>query len=44
MEEDANLLYKKIKASKSKSVHTTFDYLPQENHATIMHQAVFKCV
>ncbi len=40
MEVDANLLAEKIKATKSKSVHISFDYLPEENHATIMHQAV----
>lgn len=40
MEVDANLLAEKIKATKSKKVTTFFDYLPQENHATILHQAV----
>ena len=40
MEVDANLLYEKIKNKKSKTVNVYFDYLPQENHATIMHQAV----
>jgi uncharacterized protein len=40
MEVDANLLTEKIKATKSKNVKVFFDYLPQENHATIMHQAV----
>ena len=40
MEEDAKLLANKIEASKSKSIHVYFDYLPDENHATIMHQAV----
>jgi uncharacterized protein len=40
MEVDANLLTEKIKATKSKYVKVYFDYLPQENHATIMHQAV----
>jgi len=40
MEVDANLLTEKIKGSKSKKVKVYFDYLPQENHATIMHQAV----
>jgi len=39
MEVDANLLAEKIKGSKSKSVKIIFDYLPTENHATIMHQA-----
>jgi predicted alpha/beta superfamily hydrolase len=41
MEEDARLLSKKIKRSFSNSVHVLFDYLPDENHATITHQAVF---
>ena len=40
MEVDANLLADKIKRTESKSVKVFFDYLPQENHATIMHQAV----
>lgn len=40
MEVDANLLADKIKATKSKAVSVYFDYLPEENHATIMHQAV----
>ena len=41
MEVDANLLAEKVKATKSESVKVYFDYLPEENHATIMHQAVF---
>lgn len=40
MEVDANLLAEKIKGTKSKNVKVYFDYLPQEDHATIMHQAV----
>lgn len=40
MEVDANLLADKIKGTKSKNVKVYFDYLPEENHATIMHQAV----
>jgi predicted alpha/beta superfamily hydrolase len=40
MEVDANLLTEKIKGSKSEKVKVFFDFLPQENHATIMHQAV----
>ncbi len=40
MEVDANLLADQVKATKSKAVNVLFDYLPQENHATIMHQAV----
>lgn len=41
MEVDANLLAEKIKNTKSKSVTLHFDYLPQEDHATITHQAIF---
>lgn len=40
MEVDANLLAEKLQETKSKSVNVYFDYLPLENHATIMHQAV----
>ncbi|MBA4140777.1 MAG: alpha/beta hydrolase [Segetibacter sp.] len=44
MEVDANLLAEKLKGTKSKSVHVYFDYLPQEDHATILHQAVFNAL
>lgn len=40
MEVDANLLADKIKSIKNKSLKVYFDYLPEENHATILHQAV----
>jgi predicted alpha/beta superfamily hydrolase len=40
MEVDANLLTEKLKGAKNKNVKVFFDYLPQENHATILHQAV----
>ncbi|GGF24861.1 alpha/beta hydrolase [Flavobacterium limi] len=40
MEVDANLLAEKIKASKNKNIKVFFDYLPGENHATILHPAV----
>lgn len=40
MEVDANLLADKITSAKSKTVKVLFDYLPLEDHATIMHQAV----
>jgi predicted alpha/beta superfamily hydrolase len=40
MEVDANLLAEKIKATKSKNIKVYFDFLPQENHATILHPAV----
>lgn len=41
MEVEANVLAEKLKMTKSKSVTTYFDYLPQEDHATITHQSVF---
>lgn len=41
MEVDANLLYDKLKQSNSTSLQVNFEYLPLENHASIMHQAVF---
>lgn len=44
MEVDANLLAEKIKNTKSKSVQVYFDYLPDENHATILHQAVYNAL
>jgi len=44
MEVDANLLAEKIKNTKSKSVKVYFDYLPDEDHATIMHQAVYNAL
>lgn len=40
MEVDANLLAEKIKSTKSKNVTVYFDYLPEEDHATISHQAI----
>jgi len=39
MEVDANLLAEKIKAAKSKNIKVYFDYLPLENHGTILHPA-----
>lgn len=44
MEVDANLLAEKIKSANSKSVKVFFDYLPQEDHATILHLAVFNAL
>lgn len=41
MEVDANVLFDKIKNTKSKTLHVYFDYLPQEDHATVTHPAVF---
>ncbi|SRR5579871_3950377 len=40
-EVDANLLADKLKSADKKNLNIYFDYLPLENHATIMHQAVF---
>jgi len=41
MEEDAKLLYDKIKRGGPGNVKVSFDYLPDETHATVTHQAVF---
>jgi hypothetical protein len=41
METDANRLLDKIRKSQPKDVSVHFDYLPEENHATISHQAIF---
>jgi len=41
MEVDANVLAEKIMNTKSQSVKVNFDYLPQEDHATMTHQSVF---
>lgn len=41
MEVDANLLAEKIASSVSSRVSVHFDYLPNEDHATIAHQAIF---
>ncbi len=40
MEVDANLLADKVKSLNYKNVRVYLDYLPLENHATILHQAV----
>jgi predicted alpha/beta superfamily hydrolase len=40
MEVDANLLAEKLIKAGNKSLTIHFDYLPDENHATIYHQAV----
>lgn len=44
MEVDANVLADKIKLKKLKNVQVYFDYLPLEDHATIMHQAVYNAI
>lgn len=40
MEVDANVLADKVKSAQGKNVQVYFDYLPAEDHATILHQAV----
>ncbi|GAB2793984.1 alpha/beta hydrolase-fold protein [Rhabdobacter roseus] len=44
MEVDANLLADKLNAVKHQHGKVYFDYLPQEDHATITHQAVFNAL
>jgi uncharacterized protein len=44
MEVDANLLADKLRTTKSRQVKVFFDYLPLENHGTIMHQAVMNAL
>ncbi|MEI7584111.1 alpha/beta hydrolase-fold protein [Runella sp.] len=41
MEVDANLLVERLQSAKNKNVTVHFDYLPQEDHATVTHQAIF---
>jgi predicted alpha/beta superfamily hydrolase len=41
MEEDAKQLADKLNAMKNKNIQVHFDYMPQEDHASIGHQAVF---
>ncbi len=40
MEVDANILADRLRESKNKNLRVFLDYLPQEDHATIGHQAV----
>ncbi len=44
MEVDANLLAEKINGTGNKNIKVHFEYLPQENHATILHQAVYNAL
>ncbi|MBA4850642.1 alpha/beta hydrolase [Emticicia sp. BO119] len=44
MEVDANLLAEKLRKTNSKNLKVYFDYLPEEDHATITHQAVFNAL
>ncbi|MCX6219285.1 alpha/beta hydrolase-fold protein [Spirosoma sp.] len=44
MEVDANLLAEKIKKGRNKALRVYFDYLPEEDHATIAHQAIYNAL
>jgi predicted alpha/beta superfamily hydrolase len=44
MEVDANLLAEKINGAGNSFIRVYLDYLPQENHATIAHQALFNAL
>ncbi len=44
LEVDANQLREKVESTRSKRVKVYFDYLPQEDHASITHQAVFNAL
>ena len=44
MEVDANVLFDQLKYAKNNKLKVHFDYLPQEDHATITHQAVFNAL
>ncbi|MBC7774726.1 MAG: alpha/beta hydrolase [Phycisphaerae bacterium] len=41
MENDAKNLYRKLKAIKSKEIQVSFEFFSKEDHASIMHQAVY---
>lgn len=41
---DVNLLEEKLSTAKNKYLHVYFDYLPNEDHATILHQAVYNAM
>lgn len=43
-EVDANLLADKLKNAKTANLSVFFDYLPEENHATIGHQAILNAL
>lgn len=44
MEVDANVLADKIENLHNKNISVYFDYLPEETHATISHQAIFNAI
>ncbi|HWY10025.1 MAG TPA: alpha/beta hydrolase-fold protein [Bacteroidia bacterium] len=41
MEEEANLLYEKLKIENLQKINVYFDFLSKEDHATVSHQAIF---
>ncbi len=41
---EANLLEEKLRNAKNKNLKIYFDYLPDEDHATILHQAVYNAM
>ncbi len=43
-EVDANLLVEKLKATQAKQLRIVFDYLPDETHATVGHQAALNAL
>lgn len=44
METDAQLLSERLKQIQNNNIQVFFDYLPQEDHATITHQAIFNAL
>lgn len=44
MENDAQLLVDRLKQIQSSNIQVFFDYLPQEDHATVTHQAIFNAL
>ncbi|MDB5201414.1 MAG: esterase [Ferruginibacter sp.] len=44
MEVDANVLYDRLHYSGNTKLATFFDYLPEEDHATVTHQAIFNAL
>ncbi len=44
MEADANLLAERIKNTKNFHLKVSFDYLPNEDHASIAHQAIMNAI
>lgn len=44
METDAQLLAERLKQIQNRNIQVFFDYLPQEDHATVTHQAIFNAL